>query len=66
MAGLLPYIGHENLFKRINFEQSWRDPAASYEVGVLSLLAGTRIASDAVEGPPLARVISSGEHSVTR
>jgi hypothetical protein len=27
MAGLLPYLGHENLFGRINFNQSWRDPS---------------------------------------
>ena len=26
MAGLLPYMGHDNLFQRINFNQSWRDP----------------------------------------
>jgi Protein of unknown function (DUF1559) len=25
MAGLLPHMGHENLFKRIQFNQSWRD-----------------------------------------
>ena len=24
MAGLLPYLGHENLFGRIKFDQSWR------------------------------------------
>lgn len=26
MAGLLPYLGHQNLFNRIRFDQSWRDP----------------------------------------
>jgi uncharacterized protein (TIGR03067 family) len=26
MAGLLPYMGHQNLFHRIQFNQSWRDP----------------------------------------
>ena len=26
MAGLLPYLGHQNLFDRIRFDQSWRDP----------------------------------------
>jgi uncharacterized protein (TIGR03067 family) len=25
MAGLLPYMGHQNLFHRIQFNQSWRD-----------------------------------------
>ena len=25
MAGLLPYLGHENLFKRISFDHGWRD-----------------------------------------
>jgi uncharacterized protein (TIGR03067 family) len=27
MAGLLPYMGHQNLFQRIQFNQSWRDPS---------------------------------------
>jgi Protein of unknown function (DUF1559) len=26
MAALLPHLGHENLFKKIQFNQSWRDP----------------------------------------
>jgi len=27
MAGLLPYMGHEALFSKIQFQSSWRDPA---------------------------------------
>src|SRR5213075_2874219 len=27
MAGLLPYMGHQNLFNKIQFNQSWRDPS---------------------------------------
>jgi hypothetical protein len=27
MAGLLPYLGHDNVYGRIQFEQSWKDPA---------------------------------------
>ncbi len=27
MAGLLPHLGHENLYNRIDFERSWKDPA---------------------------------------
>ena len=27
MAGLLPYMGQQHLYERINFEQSWRDPS---------------------------------------
>jgi hypothetical protein len=26
MAGLLPYMGQQNLFSKIRFDQSWRDP----------------------------------------
>ena len=26
MAGLLPFLGHETLYQKINFEASWRDP----------------------------------------
>jgi uncharacterized protein (TIGR03067 family) len=26
MAGLLPYMGHQNLLDKIKFDQSWRDP----------------------------------------
>jgi hypothetical protein len=26
MAGLLPYLGHENLFGQIDFDRSWNDP----------------------------------------
>jgi Protein of unknown function (DUF1559) len=27
MAGLLPYLGHNDLYQRIRFDASWRDPA---------------------------------------
>jgi hypothetical protein len=27
MAGLLPYIGRQNLYSKIDFEKSWKDPA---------------------------------------
>jgi hypothetical protein len=27
MAGLLPYLGHQNLYGRIDFDKSWKDPA---------------------------------------
>jgi len=27
LAGLLPYMGHETLYKNIHFSKSWRDPA---------------------------------------
>ncbi|MCI0743698.1 MAG: DUF1559 domain-containing protein [Gemmataceae bacterium] len=27
MAGLLPFLGHDTLYSRINFESSWRDPS---------------------------------------
>jgi hypothetical protein len=26
MTGLLPYLGHQNLFERVKFDQSWRAP----------------------------------------
>lgn len=35
MAGLLPYLGQEQLYNRINFEMSWRDPANWLAAGTI-------------------------------
>jgi len=35
MAGLLPYLGQEQLYNRINFDRSWRDPANWLAAGTI-------------------------------